>query len=214
MRMTRVLTVLIALVMLALPWAAGAEIVGRTADSYIHRWTADNGQELYFVTNTEEARVTYDDVNFDGHPDLAVVTAQGASNARYEFYLWNNGVYEYAERWTGDIINYSLADGKYVVSMSDDGNAGMLFHAEICVWDGPILKTLRTMVAEEETDIAWEGRIMTKTMNLDRLHVVLWEQDSPAGAAEILWENTYAPLPEGAGFMDEIHARLWQGLTD
>ena len=197
-----------------LPALAGAEIVGRTYDGYIHRYTADNGQEIYFVSLLEEALVSYDDVNFDGHPDLAVVTAQGASNTFYEFYLWNGAGYEYAERETRDIVNYELAGGKYLVSRSNDGSAGALFHAQVCVWDGPVLKTIRTMAAEEETAIVWEGRIRTETMNLDRLHVVLWETDGLAGAAEVLWEKTWEPFPETPDAFEEMNTRLWMGLAD
>ncbi|MBR1607465.1 MAG: hypothetical protein IJ664_07100 [Clostridia bacterium] len=214
MRMLRVLTLAALILVLMLPCLAGAEVVGRTADGYIHRYTADNGQELYFVSMEEELMVRQEDVNFDGHPDLAVITALGASNARYEFYLWNGSEYAYAERWTSDIVNYELVGGKYLLSRSDDGNAGMLFHAQICVWDGDVLKPLRTMVAEEETNIDWKGRVMTQTLNLDRLHVVLWEQEGPVGAAETLWEETYEPLPEEPAFFEEIDARLWEGLLD
>ncbi len=73
--------VFLLLLVLALPCAGGAEVVGRTADGYIHRYTADNGQEIYFASTAEETLVDTDqDVNFDGHPDLAVVTVLGASN--------------------------------------------------------------------------------------------------------------------------------------
>ena len=192
---------------------ASAEIVGRTSDGYIHRWTAENGQDIYFVSTSEEPLVDTDaDVNFDGHPDLAVVTILGASNAWYEFYLWNGSEYEYAERWTGDIINYELADGKYLVSRSNDGSAGLLFHAQICVWDGNVLKAIRTMVSEEETSIEWEGKIGTQITNLDRLHAVLREVDGLAGASEVLWEKTYEPFPEGPEAFDEMEAHLWDGL--
>ena len=209
---TRMLMILTAL-FLALSCAAGAETVGRTSDGYIHRWTADNGQDIYFASSTEEAIVETDaDVNFDGHRDLAVVTAMGAANTWYEFYLWNGTEYELAERWTGDIINYSLVRGKYLVSRSNEGNAGMLFRTQICVWDGNVLVPLRTMVSEEETIISWEGRIKTETTNLDRLHVTLWEQDGPVGAAETLWEKTYEPIPEDPGVFEEMEAHLWDGL--
>ena len=198
----------------ALPCLAGAEIVGRTADGYIHRFTADNGQEIYFVSTSKEAFVQYDDVNFDGHQDLAVATVLGASNTWYEFYLWNGNEYEYAERWTADIVNYELADGKYVLSRSNDGSAGMLFHAQICVWDGNVLKPIRTMVSEEENTIVWEGRIKTETLNLDRLQVTVWELSDPVGAAEVLWEKTYEPLPEDPAVFEEMERHFWEGLRD
>lgn len=214
MRFRRVLTFGVMMLVLALFHTANAEVVGRTADGCIHRYIADNGQEIYFVSLEEDAMVRYDDVNFDGHPDLVAVVALGASNARYEFYLWNGSEYAYADRWTDDIVNYELVDGKYLVSRRDDGNAGMLFKTQICVWDGNVLKPLRTMVSEEETVIEWNGRIMTKTMNLDRLHVTLWEAEDPVGAAEVLWEKTYEPLPEGREFFEETEARLWDGLLN
>lgn len=214
MRIQRILMIFALALVLALPCAAGAEIVGRAGDGFIHRYTADNGQDVYFVSNTEEAMVTYDDVNFDGHPDLAVITALGASNAWYEFYLWNGSAYEYAEHWAADIINYELVDGKYLVSRSNDGSAGMLFHTAVCVWDGNVLKTLRTMVSEEESQTVWEGRTMTQTTNLDRLHVILRASESLAGADEVLWEKTYDPLPEDGSFLEEAHAHLWEGLDD
>lgn len=205
---------IIAVIVMCLAAAASAEIVGRTADGYIHRYAADNGQEIYFVSNTEEAVVRIDDVNFDGHPDLAVVTAQGGSNTWYEFYLWNGSGYEYAERWTGDIANYQLADGKYLLSRTDDGSGGMLFHAQICVWEGSILKTVRTMASEEEYTIVWEGRIKTETTDLDRLHVTLWETDGPVGAADVLWDKTWTQFPDGADVLEEMDAHLWEGLRD
>ena len=160
----------------------------------------------------KEPPVRYEDVNFDGHPDLVMVTALGASNAYYEFYLWNGSEYEYAEHWIDDIINYELVDGQYLVSRSNDGNAGTLFHAEICVWDGNVLKSIRTIVSEEETSIVWEGRIGTQTTNLDRLHVTVWEADSLVGEATVLWEKTYEPFPENQAALDEMEAHLWDGL--
>ena len=201
------------LMMTVMPCGAGAEIVGRTADSYIHRYLADNGQEMYLVSTEREVPVSYDDVDFDGHPDLCVVTVLGASNARYEFYLWRDGKYEYAERWTSDIINYELVDGKYLVSRSNDGSAGMLFHVQVCVWDGNILKSVRTMVSEEEKAIVWEGRIKTETLNLDRLHVTLWEHDGPVEDAEILWDKIYEPFPEDPAVLEEINGHLWEGIA-
>lgn len=195
------------------PAAAGAEIVGRTADGYIHRYAADNGQEIYFASTMEETLVEAGtDINFDGYPDLAVITALGMSNAFYEFYLWNGSEYVYVQRDTSDIVNYSLADGKYLVSRSNDGDAGLLFHTQICVWEGNILKTIRIMVSEEEKIITWEDRVVTQTLNPDRLHVTLWSVDGIVGAADVLWEKTYSPLPEDAAVFDEMETHLWEGL--
>ncbi|MBQ9264991.1 MAG: hypothetical protein IJ189_12400 [Clostridia bacterium] len=213
---TRAITfcsILMTTLLCLLPGLAGAEIVGRTYDGYIHRYTADNGQDIYFVSTSEEALVeTGRDVNFDGHSDLAVVTALGASNAFYEFYLWNGSEYEYAERWTSDIVNFELVADKYLVSRSNDGSAGMLFTAQICVWDGAILKAIRTMVAEEETTFDWEDGIATRRIDGNRLHAILWGVDGLVGEAETLWEKTYAPFPEDPDVLNEMESQLWNGL--
>ncbi len=207
------LAVLMALTAL-LPAMAGAEIIGRPADGYMHRYVADNGQEICFVSSSEEALVETDaDVNFDGYPDLAVVTSLGASNAWYEFYLWEDGKYVFAERETDSSINYSLAGGKYLVSWSNDGSAGLLFHAQVCRWDGNVLKLVRAMTSEEETVTTWEGDTMTTTMHTDRLHVTVWE-NAADGTQVIRWEKTYSPLPEDAAAFDEMDAHLWEGLED
>ena len=213
---TRGIAMLLAVALIfALPCAAGAEIVGQTADGFIHRYTADNGQEIYFFSTSQETIVeTGEDVNFDGYPDLAVVTALGASNAYYEFYLWNGSEYEYAQRATDDIINYYLAEGKYLVSKSNDGSAGLLFHAQICVWDGNVLRTVRRMVSEEETVTSWDDSTMTTTLYLDRLHVCLQAHDGASGDVVTLWEKTYSPLPDDPDVFDEFMSHLWDGLAD
>ena len=97
---------------------------------------------------------------------------------------------------------------------SNDGNAGALFHAEICDWDGNALKSIRTIVSEEETAIVWEGRIGTQITNLDRLHVTVWEADSLAGEAAVLWEKTYEPFSENQAAFGEMEAHLWEGLRN
>lgn len=68
------------LVLLLLPAAAPAEVVGRDGmygDRYIHRIEAPNGQALYYLSKEEEAFVTCRDVNFDGMEDIVVISAQG-----------------------------------------------------------------------------------------------------------------------------------------
>ena len=63
------------LILLLLPAAAPAEVVGREGmygERYIHRIEAPNGQALYYLSKEEEAFVTYRDVNFDGTEDIVV----------------------------------------------------------------------------------------------------------------------------------------------
>lgn len=205
-----VFSMIIAL-LLTMAGVANAEIVGRTSDDYIHRYIADNGQEIYFVSTSEEEYVEIQDVNFDGHPDLAIVTALGASNAYYEFYLWNGTSYEYAERQTDDIINYALVDDRYLVSKSNDGSAGALFHAQICVWDGNMLKTIRTMVSEEESITDFNEDSIVTTVYWNRIHVSVMEADPALGEAIVIWEKSYDSIPDEA-FFNEMESRLWDGI--
>jgi hypothetical protein len=193
--------------------AAKAEIVGKTADGFIHRYIASNGQEIYFVSTGQEALVNIDtDVNFDGYPDLTVVTNRGASNFFYEFFLWNGKEYEYAEYKTDDIVNFYPAYGKYIVSERNDGSAGALFKTQICIWDGNILKAVRTMVSEEETVADLKDNIFITTTYLDKLHVRLWEENPSLGEAVIIWEKTYDSFPENQEDFYEMQTQLWNGL--
>ena len=98
-----------------LPAAALAEVVGREGmygDRYIHRIEAPNGQSLYYLSNEEEAFVTYRDVNFDGMEDIVVISSQGASNTWFLFFVWDGENYVRAGWDAGDdtgLPNYELA---------------------------------------------------------------------------------------------------------
>ncbi len=193
--------------------AACADVVGRTQDGYIHRYTAENGQDIFFVSTEENPQILTDtDVNFDGHPDLAIVTSMGVSNTFYTFYLWDGSKYVYPQCMTDGIANYELVDGKYVVSHSNDGWAGALFKDQICVWKGSALEALRTMVSEEETVTEVDGSVTRTTTNSERLHVTLWETDKESGEQHVLWERTYDPVPEDDASYEEMTQKLWEGL--
>src|SRR5699024_9158442 len=105
------------LVLLLLPAAAPAEVVGREGmygDEYIHRIEAPNGQALYYLSKEEEAFVTYRDVNFDGMEDIVVISSQGASNTWFLFFVWDGENYVRAGWDAGDdtgLPNYELLAG-------------------------------------------------------------------------------------------------------
>lgn len=89
---------------------------------------------------------SFEDVNFDGHDDLVLVTLAGASNACYTFYLWDEetGGYE----WFGgeDLWNYQLyPNQRIVLSNATSGWAGLLHENRVYGWDetGRALKPLR-----------------------------------------------------------------------
>lgn len=119
------------LVLLLLPAAAPAEVVGREGmygDEYIHRIEAPNGQALYYLSKEEEAFVTYRDVNFDGMEDIVVISSQGASNTWFLFFVWDGENYVRAGWDAGDdtgLPNYELLAGDGLVLAScNDGLGG------------------------------------------------------------------------------------------
>ena len=97
-----------------LPAAAPAEVVGRDGmygDRYIHRIEAPNGQALYYLSKEEEAFVTCRDVNFDGMEDIVVISAQGASNTWFLFFVWDGENYVRAGWDAGDDTGLPHAAG-------------------------------------------------------------------------------------------------------
>ena len=99
------------------------------------------------------------DVNFDGREDLVIVTAAGASNATYTFYLWNEetGGFE----WFGgeDLWNYQLYPAQGLVqSHATSGWAGLLHSDTVYAWDesGRNLVPVRSSEWDTLTEITSE----------------------------------------------------------
>lgn len=167
---------LLVLLCIVLPAAAGAEVVGTTGmygDELIHRITAPNGQEIYFVSLESEPSITYADVNFDGAEDLVVLTSLGASNARFAFYIWDGAQYVRAT-WTegedGGIPNYELfPESGLIQAQVNEGSAGLLHHKWLYRWEGTSL--VCTRLAEGVTE---EGNFVLRVM--DETQGVVWMQ--------------------------------------
>ena len=99
------------------------------------------------------------DVNFDGKDDLVIVTAAGASNAAFTFYLWNEetGSFE----WFGgeDLWNYQLYPAQRLVqSHGTSGWAGLLHNDTVFAWDetGRQLHPVRSSEWDTLTEITSE----------------------------------------------------------
>lgn len=185
-----------------------ADIAGSTHDGYIHRYTAPNGQELYFVSSEEEPIITFDDVNGDGAEDIAVMTAMGASNAYYDFFLNVGGSYEYASSSFGSAVNYTLTDDGYLLSWANNGSAGALFEARLCRWEGTELRAVRTMTGTDEQSYTFENGILTETTDTNRWHVTVYGE----GGGAVIWEAGYDGIPENAAEFDAALSHLRDGL--
>ena len=99
------------------------------------------------------------DVNYDGHDDLVIVTMAGASNAAYTFYLWNEetGAFE----WFGgeDVWNYQLYPAqRFLLSHSTNGWAGLLHKDTVYAWDaaGKVLSPVRSSEWDTLTEVTTE----------------------------------------------------------
>lgn len=211
------------LVLLLLPAAALAEVVGREGmygDEYIHRIEAPNGQALYYLSKEEEAFVSYRDVNFDGMEDIVVISSQGASNTWFLFFVWDGENYVRAGWDAGDdtgLPNYELLAGEGLVLAScNDGWAGGLHHRWLYRWEGTDLRLVRSAVSEEYQEMAVDGQtgaVVTTTYN-DRMSVRVIEPGDEGGQ-RVLWEGVVTQ-EQAAGdpqaFAQE-EAAFWQGIS-
>lgn len=211
------------LVLLLLPAAALAEVVGREGmygDEYIHRIEAPNGQALYYLSKEEEAFVTYRDVNFDGMEDIVVISSQGASNTWFLFFVWDGENYVRAGWDAGDdtgLPNYELLAGEGLVLAScNDGWAGGLHHRWLYRWEGTDLQLVRSAVSEEYQEMAVDGQtgaVVTTTYN-DRMSVCVIEPGDEGGQ-RVLWEGivTQEQAASDPQAFAQEEAAFWQGIS-
>lgn len=193
------------------------------ADQAIYRYTASNGQELYFVADAmEEPVVQMEDVNFDGTDDVVITTRMGASNAYDDFYVWDGQQYVYAtpDGLSGSgLANYGLdADRGYVWTQANNGMAGLECEYGVYRWQGTELAPVRVLRAETSSRwqdspdgsysfaIVYDNRILRATVT-----------DYPDGVYEgrVIWEKEFELEAEdfdGAEVWEEMRGALTAGL--
>ena len=211
------------LILAGLAASAQAEVLGTTQDGYIHRYTAANGQELYYVSSIEEENVLTEDVNFDGTDDLVVLTALGASNAFYEFYVWDGAQYVLAGRdaLTGSgIPNYTLFPEKGLVCATvNNGWAGMLHETVLFCWEGTSMRRVRSAVSKYPVETTYDGSIITETTDTDGLCIRVTEPEYDENGCSlsdrVLYERDMTAeqaFEQGGALLDEEAEALWHGL--
>ena len=206
------------LVLAGLAAPARAEVVGQTHDGYIHRYTADNGQEIYYVSGMEEEAVRMEDVNFDGVDDLVVITAIGASNDFSEFYVWDGTQYVYVPHYgtVGGLANVTLDAARgYVISKATNGYAGLLQEVSIYRWSGTTLQLVRKLVADTKSEwvqlddgrsgVLYDSETIVATIRD-------YQTDTLEGELVCQKECSLADADSGPDFDQEMNEALWDGL--
>ena len=205
-----------ALPVFALAEREETQIVGLTPQwDYIHRYTAENGAEIYFTSIEERPRIEWEDVNFDGAQDIVVLVNAGASNAMYEFFVREGEGYTYARYGTIDygLANYRL-DGEngYVISHANNGAAGAMFDMCIFRWEGSKLKLVRRANSDLVRESAYDEEQYTETTYLNRLRITVQDYQTGEMSGTVIWEKQLDFEAIDASILDEANARLWQGL--
>lgn len=211
------------LVLMAMCPAAVAEAAQRTTilaqndyGSYIYRYIAPNGQELYFTAMEEDLVIHEEDVNFDGVKDIVINTFRGASNADYVFFLQMDGQYVRADddAMIDRICNYSLHPEAGVVSTyNNTGSAGGEHEISLYRWDGADMICIRRAVSEHPSEYSHDRGIMTTTVDTNRLRMTVIDYEDDEDGDRLLWEATI--VLEGNAFRDAYEQErqaLWQGL--
>ncbi len=185
--MKKFLTVLLVLMLLTLPALAEtkieAQVVGvqviDESDVSILRVDFSGDKEipsLYALTESpwlleqDPNAIALQDVNFDGHDDLVLITMAGASNTVYTFYLWNEEKGAFDTESQREVWNYQLFPAqKLVESYGTSGYAGLLHQIDIYAWEDNQMKRLRSVTWDTltETDVNSDGEYMQWTERHD-----------------------------------------------
>lgn len=201
---------------------SGVEKLALTGGGAIYRYTAPDGQEIYLVADERQEPVLHrEDVNFDGVEDVVALTRLGASNAFYDFFVWDGRQYVYATPpgQEAGLANYSLdAEKGYVLSHANNGMAGLECEYGVYRWQGTELAPVRVLRAEtssrwqDSTDgsysfaIVYDNRI---------LHAAVTDYTADIYEGHVIWEkdfNMEADGFDGGQVWDEMYDALTAGL--
>lgn len=182
----------------------------------ILRFTAPNGQEIFFTASTKQPVISLEDVNFDGWDDIVILLTPGAKNAYHTFFVYDEEQGDYY-RTDGDddagLANYELYPEYGVVSTyANGGNAGLIHVRNLYRWEGNELRLIRSAVSDEWTEDFFEGQTYTSIIHGDTLHITVRDYTDPY-EENVLWELIIPK--EDTDYRDVFNEEteaLWQGI--
>lgn len=192
------------------------QMVGVTPQSeMIYALTAPtNGQVLYFVSQTKDPAVYWDDVNFDGRDDLVVTTATGTSNQFFAFFVFNGAGYTPVQvsAMEHDLSNYQLIPKqKMVVSYSNNGSAGACHEYILFRWEGAGLKVARRAVSDVLVDRYRQDGLSITATNDKMFKITVTDYASGFFGDSVIFQ-TIVSNNEINTAMSQEQAALWKGL--
>lgn len=174
------------------------QAVGVSGDEFIWRFQADNAQNIYFTSRETDPFIQYQDINFDGIPDLTILTTRGASNFFYKFFVFSNNQYFPVRLmgYEGDAINFQLhPEAKLLSTHANNGYAGALFETTLYQWDGTDLYPVRKATSTEYTQASLDGPVYTTVTYTDQLRITF--RDYQDGSFEgVKYHEIILPLED------------------
>lgn len=191
-------------------------VVGMTSDGeLIHELTADNGQKIYFTALEPMPYVQLEDVNFDGVSDIAVCVSAGASNAFFEFFVYDDGVYvQAAHDGQGyGLANYQLyPEQGMVMSQANNGHAGALHEWRLFCWQGTDLKLVRSAVSQNHAEYTMTDNTFVTTEYLHEYEITVRDHASLEG--DVIWQTVVSDQAMlDSNVFEAESAALWQGIA-
>lgn len=173
-----------------------------------------NQQQLYFVSQTKNPAVYWDDVNFDGRDDIVVTTATGASNQMFAFFVYNGLGYTMAQvnGLDYDLCNYQLfPKQQLVVSYANNGSAGACHEYAIFRWESGALKMVRRAVADVLVEQYEQNGLSIAATNAQKLKIVVTDYTSGFFSGSVVFQTVVPLSGTNTAFAHE-QTSLWDGL--
>lgn len=219
--MKKLLAFLIVLLLLTCPAFADDtpspfDIAGLSGTDFIVSYAADNGQVLYFTSMYHHPAELPQDINFDGIDDLVFLTATGAGNTYYTFFVNLNGKYErvFLMGHENDAAcNFQLYPDQQLLSVSvSHGAAGALCEKVLFRWAGTNLLPVRRMVSEEYTETTHDEQTTTTVTHHDQVHVSFCRFEESTFVGDVYAKQNLSLYDVNEETLTQWDSILWQDL--